>query len=403
MDQQPHDLLAVGSRNGCREEARGVRAARAPVAGQAAGAGGVRRVPGGHRAIPDEALPQVLGLDELLLDGSRRPRLGLVPAGLRGNVCLPDGVGGVVAEAGEQRTARLAPGVQRHGSHLGDVHAQRPVDARALNADQQAQVNDSPVRLWRAAVGARRAAQLLRLQSLVRAQLPRLHEAAARSAIRLAKPTSGADAAGTLRLLLLLLLLLLPPPMRVGWAVASMPGSGLVPVRQAGDHLLGAGADCVDPVTHGRLALRLHDVRPPVGRREHLEAKFEVTGFGRVRFAYGGQHALAHELGRLDPVVLLGVVQAVRSQDEPAPLPGLAHLGRPLPQVALLDDLAVGGQGYPLLSRGLSVLASCCRRQGRVGNRRGEPTIQHARQLRRVLHGCPVAALGRGLPLACGL
>ena len=80
----------------------------------------------------DEALLVLLAGGGPRLPSGRQPR-------------LPHRVGHAVAQRRHDGQVARRPLVQVEGAHAGDVRAQLPVDARALDADQHAQVNAGPV------------------------------------------------------------------------------------------------------------------------------------------------------------------------------------------------------------------------------------------------------------------
>ena len=57
---------------------------------------------------------------------------------------LPDAIGQVVADGAEHQCELVRPVVQVQGAHAGQVCAQVAVDARALDADEGAQVQARP-------------------------------------------------------------------------------------------------------------------------------------------------------------------------------------------------------------------------------------------------------------------
>ena len=77
-----------------------------------------------------------------------------VPRGVRRGfvaalgVGLPHAVGQLVADGRQHLDELQGPLVQVQGAHPGEVGAQVPVDPRALDADQGAQVEAGPVGVW---------------------------------------------------------------------------------------------------------------------------------------------------------------------------------------------------------------------------------------------------------------
>ena len=85
---------------------------------------------------------------------------GWVGPGLdpRLHVALPVRVGLGVPDVLQGLDVELTPHIQDQGAHLGDVAAEVPVDARALDAHEDAEVDAGPVGVGHAAVGALRVA-----------------------------------------------------------------------------------------------------------------------------------------------------------------------------------------------------------------------------------------------------
>ena len=57
------------------------------------------------------------------------------------DISLPELVGFTVADVLQSFDVHLTPAVQAEGPHLGDVRPEVPVDARALDTDQDAEVD----------------------------------------------------------------------------------------------------------------------------------------------------------------------------------------------------------------------------------------------------------------------
>ena len=99
----------------------------------------------------DEFLPLVLGHDKALLITLRRLSRRLPDAP---HIGLPDRVGREVAQRRHRRQMTRRPFVQVERAHSRDVRAELAVDARALDAHEDAEVDARPVGVGRVAVDA---------------------------------------------------------------------------------------------------------------------------------------------------------------------------------------------------------------------------------------------------------
>ena len=145
----------------CRCDVEQVKQAstRGGSRGSRRGSCGGRRRDGSSTSVsPDRSVPGavrvhlavVLGPDVLLDHGQRRAR-GFRPGG---EARLPVRVRAVVTHRLHVHHLLLLPRVQRRGAHERYVHTERAVDARAVRADEDAEVDGRPARLARGAVGA---------------------------------------------------------------------------------------------------------------------------------------------------------------------------------------------------------------------------------------------------------